>query len=1132
MAEKSFALVRAGRRVAPLSCAQKRLWFIDAAHPGTALYNVPLLLHWRGAVDSKALRTALHAVATRHEVLRTSYQLRDGQPVQVVAEDATVPLEVVDLSGDPGAAATARQDAVNRAREPFDLAGPPPLRCTVWHRPTDGDLVLLCMHHIAVDGWSMGILLADLAAAYRAAQASTRPELPAPAVQYTDYAVWDQAVTGSPAAHRELDERASLLRSYPSEVTLGGRAAPRPGTGGGRRGAQHLITVPEPLWDASQKLARRLRATPFVVLLAAFEVVVQRWSGHTEFLLGTVMVNRPRTELQSLVGMFVNTVPLRCTVPAEASFAELCAQVRTEAFIALKHQAIPFDQLVTAVARQRSAGRSTLVQIGFGLQNAPAGRTGAGAPWSGSVYLPTGTAKFDLTLLLEAVPDGLTGTIEYDLDRYGAQVAHQLGDAFLAVLEAAVAEPDRPVRTLPLTLRSDGELEFAGRADQQFTALGSQGELTEIQAPVSELPAAQRPAAQLFAEVLAESGLGRAGPPPEALAPDADFFVLGGHSLLAVRMIAKATERFGRAVPLREFLREPTVAGLGRLLETTPAVEVPVTPDPQTWQPAIPVQQRLWFLDRIPQLRSAYLVPVALEYTGPVDAGRLRAAVQLVLGRHPALRSRFQLDRDRRAVVYRTDGAPPQVGYVDAGAASWGEAELRDYVAALCWDPFDLSAAAARAEVITVGTRTLLVVSAHHIVLDGWSLQLLIAEIGEVYRAATEARAPQLPEPVHPATVAAPAPEGKPEGLQEILAALQGAPLDIELPHDRPRAAVQPTRGATASLRLGPDLTRRLRARATQHGCTTFVVLVALLAVTLARRGSQRDFVFCFPWAGRDVPGRASAVGMFVNTLLIRVDLSGRPSWTELLEQVRAASMTSFRNADVSFDAVVAALQPDRDLSRPPITPVIVSLLDAPPGAPDLGPQLCGQFLPLEPLHVKYELAVIAIEHPADLELSIDYPVDLFDHHTVTAVLAGLQAGALDLVRRPEATMFDPADTRHDPATAAAGKPQLGAGGPELVQRIQQAWQDVLATGSVPLNVSFFETGGDSLLLIMLLDELSTLTDQELTAADLFRYNTVLSQAQLLSGADRREQPTSHRPTDRRRLLGVARRPDQKPVAS
>lgn len=457
MAETSFALVRAGR-VAPLSCAQKRLWFIDAAHPGTALYNVPLLLHWRGAVDSEALRTALHAVATRHEVLRTSYQLQDGQPVQVVAEDATVPLDVVDLSGDPGAAATARQDAVNHAREPFDLAGPPPLRCTVWHRPTDGDLVLLCIHHIAVDGWSMGILLADLAAAYRAAQSGTRPELAAPAGQYTDYAVWDRAAAGSPAAQRELGERASLLRSYPSELTLGGRAAPQPGTGGGRRGAQHLIAVPEPLWDASQELSRRLRATPFVVLLAAFEVVVQRWSGHTEFLLGTVMANRPQTELQSLVGMFVNTVPLRCTVPAEASFAELCAQVRAEVFVALKHQATPFDQLVTAVARQRSAGRSTLVQIGFGLQNAPAARTGAGAPWSGSAYLPTGTAKFDLTLLLEAVPDGLTGTIEYDLDRYDAQAARQLGDAFLAVLEAAVAEPDRPVRTLPLTRRPAGAL--------------------------------------------------------------------------------------------------------------------------------------------------------------------------------------------------------------------------------------------------------------------------------------------------------------------------------------------------------------------------------------------------------------------------------------------------------------------------------------------------------------------------------------------------------------------------------------------------------------------------------------------------------------------------------------------------
>ncbi|MEU5261094.1 condensation domain-containing protein [Amycolatopsis sp. NPDC021455] len=340
--------------------------------------------------------------------------------------------------------------------------------------------------------------------------------------------------------------------------------------------------------------------------------------------------------------------------------------------------------------------------------------------------------------------------------------------------------------------------------------------------------------------------------------------------------------------------------------------------------------------------------------------------------------------------------------------------------------------------------------------------------------------------------------------LAEVLAALEEAPLDVDLPRDRPRGTEQRTEGATAVLGLGSELTARLRAVAAAHGCSSFMVLVALLAAALAERGGQRDFLFAFPWAGRDDPGRANAVGMFAGTLLVRADLRGEPGWDELLGRVRRAATAAFAHADVPFDAIAAALDPGRDLSRPPVTPVMVSVLDAPLAAPVLGEDVQGRVEIRDAAHVKYELALVGIEHPEELRLYADYVTGLFDRATVTTLLADLRGLALELVRSLEATVPGP------PAQST-------------VDTVRRAWADVLARADVDTETSFFDAGGTSLLLIMLLDRLAPLTTRELTVADLFRCNTVSSQARLLAGDD--DSAPVPREQNRQRLLGVARRP-------
>ncbi|WP_051831597.1 non-ribosomal peptide synthetase [Streptomyces violens] len=659
-----------------------------------------------------------------------------------------------------------------------------------------------------------------------------------------------------------------------------------------------------------------------------------------------------------------------------------------------------------------------------------------------------------------------------------------------------------PAAVLPAEVHAVAALPRTANDKVDFAALA---ELRDRPLPRGEhrpapLTDDQRKVARLMATVLAEAGPDRGD--GGDLAPDSDFFTLGGHSLLAVRMLAAAEREWGTAVPLRAFLADPTVGGLARALAAAGAgtTEAARTADGDGPHPATPVQQRLWLMDRLPAVRAAYLAPGVVEIDGPVDRALLRDAFAAVLARHPALRSRFTLDTKARRVQYRTDGSPPEVTLLDA--AAWTREELDAHLARECWAPVDLARQApARGEVIALaGDRTVLLYAVHHIVSDGWSLDLVMDELAAGYRELSAGRPFDPPPAAHPASLPAPAvPDGT---LDALLAGLRGAPTDIALPYDRPRQRTQSIEAATTrELRLPVEDSARLREIAAELGCTTFMTAAALLAAVLARRSTQRDFLFAFPWAGRDSAGAAGTVGMFVNTLLLRADLSGRPSWRTLLTRVKGSALTAYRHADAPFDALAAALHPERDLGRPPVTPVYLSATDAPATPPALGPGITTRYRTPPALKLKYELELTATGGADRLGFQLTYATALFDAVTADALLGDLAAAAADLTTDLEAPVLTDATPGTVDATAPADA-AVPADPAALTEAIGAAWRDVLDVPAVPYDVNFFDAGGDSLLLIVLLDQLSGLTDRELDAADLFQHSTVHAQAALLAGAD------------------------------
>jgi aryl carrier-like protein len=531
---------------------------------------------------------------------------------------------------------------------------------------------------------------------------------------------------------------------------------------------------------------------------------------------------------------------------------------------------------------------------------------------------------------------------------------------------------------------------------------------------------------------------------------------------------------------------------------TTPATtpgSAPVQAEGR-WFAATPTQQGIWILDRIERLRPTYLLPSVVEFTGPVDHAVLVASVARAFGRHPALRSRFRLATTLRRIEYRTDGPPPEVGFIDAAAEGWSAEELTRLVEALCYTPFDLAEEApARAEVIRVDpATTLLVLTVHHIVFDGWSRQALMGEIGTIYRATVAGRDPDLPPAVHPAeVVAAPSAEELAERVDQVVERLRGAPTTVDLPYDRDPAAGELSMvGAGAATWLDTELTEKLMAVAAAEGCTAFMAGIALLAGTLARAGRQRDFLFAVVWPGREDPAAADVIGMFMATLVLRVGLDEHTTWRELLRNARTGGMDAFVDADVPLDTIAAALDGSRDVSRPPLTPVLVNMAEVP--APiELASGVTGRYRPLEPQYSKWDLALF-VRLDGDpggrrLELSLDYPADLFSDATITDVLAALRRSAANLANFPEEAVLEPAidNGSLDDPTARL----------ELVRSV---WREVLASAEIDDDISFFDAGGDSLRLVILVERLSQVSGRTLRTVDLFRAGTIRGQADLLAG--------------------------------
>ncbi|WP_437290235.1 amino acid adenylation domain-containing protein [Sorangium sp. So ce406] len=440
---------------APLSPAQQRLWFIEELQPGTAVYNMPIGLLLRGPLDRAALARSLDQLVARHEALRTRFELRGGQPVQVVIPEVRLDLRLVDLSGVPERERerAARRTAEDEARRPFDLASGPPIRAALLRLSDEAHVLLVTAHHIACDGGSIPVLFRDLSALYEAARAGRAPDLPPLPVQYADVAIWQRAQADAWRGQLEYWKRA-LSDLEPLELPTD---RPR-GSALSHRGDTVPVSLPAPLVEALRALGRREGATMFMLLLAGFVALLHRYTGRAGVAVGSPTGGRTQVEMEPLVGFFVNMLVLRVRVDDNPTFLELVRRVRQVTLEAQEHQDVPFEQVVDALQVKRDLGRTPLFQAAFAFQGAPERPRALGELDASPFAVDTATAKFDLLLALEEGDKAVSGGIEFSADLFDRATIERWRGHLEALLEASAARPELRVGDLPLLGREERDL--------------------------------------------------------------------------------------------------------------------------------------------------------------------------------------------------------------------------------------------------------------------------------------------------------------------------------------------------------------------------------------------------------------------------------------------------------------------------------------------------------------------------------------------------------------------------------------------------------------------------------------------------------------------------------------------------
>jgi amino acid adenylation domain-containing protein len=1022
----------------PLSFAQQRLWFLEQLAPGQSHYHVPAAVELRGPLALESLRRAFQQVVERHQILRSRIVEVDGRARQEVFDAPHFELPVARVPAESWESVAAEE-----LRRPFDLHGGLLLRAKLIEVGEARRILLLTMHHLASDGWSLSVLVKELAQAYSELVRGREPQLPELPIQYVDYARWQRAAAESGRWSEQLAYWKRRLADSAAQPGLP-TDRPRPPVQD-VRGTALRVRLPAPLLGRLRALSEQEGATLFMTLLAGFQALLGRWSGQEDISVGTPVANRTRIETEGLIGFFVNTLVQRVDLSGDPNFRELLARVRSGAVDAWAHQDVPFEQVVNAVAPPRDRARTPLFQVLFVLQNATELVARAGELELQVVDLPTTASKFDLTLSLREADGELHGNFELATALYEPATIERLWAVYLELLEQVVAKPESRYSTWPAVPREPTPPNSGPGPS------GGGGLVRPPPASVAQRVAQQ--VTQVWEEALRQGGL----------ESNHNFFELGGHSLLAMEVAARLRGVLGRPVPLGLIFEHPTLGGLVQALSADPdAPSEPPAPIPRRPRgpeglPLSPDQRRLHWLEALEPGTAQNHVPVFLRIKGPLSAAALDRALHTLAERHEVLRARIGAAGAEPRCHFDV-ALPRPMLVVGAPLRGATEATLRAFAEL----PFDLE----RGPLWRAGCwpgpgpeEQILGLVFHHLIIDGPSIQLLFQDLDLILAGAT------LPVPTlgYGDFAAWAAEEAASGAAQRALdwwsQALAELPV-LELPLDHPRPAVFQLSGAEVPITGAASVRAGVEALARRQGATPFMVHLAAYAAILGRYSGASEVAIGVPVSGRSRPELRGIVGLFANTLVLRIPLGGDPDFETLLARVRERVLAAFAHQEAPFAELVRRLERSRDPSRTPLFQAMFSYQEPRPLSASSG-------LSIEPLELpsrsaKFELTLSLVDR-GELRGNFEYATTLFEAGTIERIaddfLSLLNEAVLDpkqpvgaMARAPRADLrlTSPAPGGLIEALEAArqraqGRPAVIVGDDQLSYPELYGWADQIA---------------------------------------------------------------------------------------
>ncbi len=434
----------------PLSFAQQRLWFLDQLQPGNPAYNIPAAVRLKGALNVAVLEQTFQEIIKRHEALRTTFNSVEGRPAQVIISSFKFTLPIVNLRelSQAEREAEAMRLAAEEARQPFDLTKWPLLRVTLLHLDETEYLLLLTVHHIVADGWSMGVLVREVAALYEAFCSGKPSPLPELSVQYADYAVWQINWLQGEVLEAKLADWKQQLGQILPPLQLPAKQ-PRSAVSSERAEIQKF-QLDRQVSEALSALSRQQNVTLFMTLLAALQTLLYRYTNQEDIVVGTDLANRTQVETEALIGFFVNILVLRTDMRGNPTFRQLLDRVREVTLKAYAHQDLPFDKLVEELRPDRSLSQTPLFQVLFVMQNAPMPTLEMAGLTLMPVAIDSGTAKFDFALFVSETETGIIGSWKYNSDLFDRETIAQMSNRFETLLGSIVAQPDSRLNTLEI----------------------------------------------------------------------------------------------------------------------------------------------------------------------------------------------------------------------------------------------------------------------------------------------------------------------------------------------------------------------------------------------------------------------------------------------------------------------------------------------------------------------------------------------------------------------------------------------------------------------------------------------------------------------------------------------------------